>query len=337
MLMQAWFRLVILVAVGLVSYPAAFGQDKRSKPQSLAKDYIVGKWIAEGTVDGKAVTGFMRISPTAGGACLIYNWSYGPSPDKMVRGAALGGRDPNSTDFLEYCFESDGSHFISRFLDTPFPDIGVGHGERTGTINGKPYKGKLTVDRQGRAEFTFVASSDSGEDVRFTFRRVQEVAAVSQNYERLKALEDYIGDWVGEVTLVDDIPGFAKKGETVTNRPSLKWVLNKSAVQMDLTGISADGKAIDTRWLFGWDSSKNEIGYSGMDSGGSRSWGTLKKEGSDKWIWQMKWCSADTKEGSCTDVTTMQENNTVHVHEYTNCVADGKSQPDSKVVYKRVK
>ena len=197
---QASFALAALAFVGFVSCTVAVGQDTAATPKSLVGDYIVGNWKAEGTVDGKAVTGSMRVRPAAGGMCLIYNWSYGPSQDNMVRGLAVGGRDPKTTDFFEYTFESDGSHFISRYPGEAFPDTGVGYGERTGTVHGKPYKGKITVDRKGRDHFVYTVASEQGEDVEFTFRRVQAEQAVSPVYEHLKDLEDYIGNWVAEDT-----------------------------------------------------------------------------------------------------------------------------------------
>ena len=81
---------------------------------------------------------------------------------------------PRPTDFFEYSFESDGTQFISRYPGEAFPDTGVGYGERTVTVQGKPYNGKITVDRKGRDDFVFTVVSEQGEDEEFIFRRVQE-------------------------------------------------------------------------------------------------------------------------------------------------------------------
>lgn len=102
---------------------------------------------------------------------------------------------------------------------------------------------------------------------------MRKPAAVSPDYEHLKDMEDFIGTWIGEETLVDDIPGLAEKGEKVTHRPSLRWVLDKAAVQMDALTTTASGKSIEGRWLFGWDASNGEIWASGAHSGGVRYWG----------------------------------------------------------------
>ena len=315
----------------------ALGQDTATNPDSLAKDYVVGNWTAEGTVDGKAVTGSMRVRPAAGGMCLIYNWSYGSSQDNMVRGLAVGGRDPKTTDFFEYTFESNGSHFISRYPGEAFPDTSVGYGERTGTVHGKPYKGKITVDRKGRDHFVYTVVSEQGVDEEFTFRRIQEEQVVSPAYEHLKDLEDFVGDWVANDTLTEDMPGFAKKGEKVTFRATGRWIQNKSIMNTDFTATTAAGSANHERWIFGWDAVNKKIVYSGFDSLGGRVWGETKKVNPDRWIWESNWANADGTQGSLTGTMTMLDGNNTHDHQFTNSVVDGKPQPDGKLVYKRVK
>jgi len=337
MLSHASFRLAILLTVGFVVRTIAVGQDSAAKPKALADEYIVGNWSVEGTVSGKATKGTMHVRPAAGGTCLLYNWSYESTPDKTVRGLAVGAPDPKTTDFVEYCFESDGSHFISRFAAGASTDTGVGYGEQTGTYRGKPYRGKITVDRKGRDEFLFTVASEQGEDVKFIFRRVQDEQAVSPAYEHLKELEDYLGTWLAEETLNQELPGIAKKGDKVTYRAAFRWIQNKAMMQMDFAISVADGKNFSGRYLFGWDAGTKTIIESGFDSGGGRDWATLKKEGSDKWIWDAKWLGADGTQGSGIDTTTMLDDNNTHVHEYTNTTIDGKPQPDRKVVYKRVK
>ena len=245
---------------------------------------------------------------------------------------------PRRADFVEYSFESDGSHFISRYPGEAFPDTGVGYGERTGTVHGKPYQGQDHggPKRQGSTS-CYTVVSEQGEDEKFTFRRVQDEQVVSPAYEHLKDLEDFIGNWVAEETLNEDMPGLAKKGETVTyrasvsgyrTRPSCNWILpsRPPMARPSTHAISLAG----TPW-------NKKIVYSGFDTDGGRDWGTLKKESPDKWIWESNWCGADGTQGSGMDTTTMLDDNNTHVHEYTNGMVDGKPQPDRKVVYKRVK
>ncbi|MHB0959069.1 MAG: hypothetical protein ACYC0X_27330 [Pirellulaceae bacterium] len=334
---QACFTLTALAVVGFMSGTVAWCQDSTTTPKSFANDYMVGNWTVEGTFSGTVTKGTMRVRPAAKGLCLLYNWTVGSSQDDMDRGLGVACRDPETGEIVEYGFESDGTQFIQRYPAESFPDTGVGYGMRTGTIKGKPYKGKITVDRKGRDEFVFTVASEQGEDVKCVFRRVQDEQVVSPAYEHLKDLEDYVGNWVANDTLTEDMPGFAKKGETVTFRASILWVHNKSILQMDFVSAAPDGKSFEARWNFGWDAVNKKIVYSGFDSLGGRVWGSTKKESPDKWIWESNSAEADGKQGSGVNTTTLLEDNNTHVHEFTNGVVDGKPQPDGKLVYKRVK
>ena len=173
MLKQASFGLAVLTVVGLVLGAGAFAQDISAKPKSLADDPSVGNWSLEGTLDGKAVKGSMRVRPSAGGMCLILNWSYGSTQNDLVRGTAVEGLDLAKNQLVGYMFESDGSHFFDRYPNAPSLDSGTISGERTGVIHGKPYKGKITLERKGRDQTIFTVVSDRGEDVKLVFKRIQ--------------------------------------------------------------------------------------------------------------------------------------------------------------------
>ena len=193
------------------------------------------------------------------------------------------------------------------------------------------------MDRKGRGEFLFTVASEQGEDVKFTFRRVQDDQAVSPVYEHLKDLEDFIGNWVAEDTLTQDMPGFAKTGEKVTFHATARWIQNKAIMNIDFTATTAAGNATHERWIFGWDAANKKIVYSGFDSLGGRVWGDTRKENPDKWIWENNGVGSDGTQGSGIGTTTMLDNNNAHSHQFTNTIVDGKPQPDGKLVYKRVK
>ena len=195
--------------------------------------------------------------------------------------------------------------------------------------------GLFTIIDKDTHKYECTFNGDDGSDNSWHFTARRKPKTVSPNYEHLKVLEDFIADWVADETLSDDIPGVAKKGEKMTTRVSARWIANRGMMQLEITNIVSGGTTVESRWLLGWDSKNNEICYTGVDSIGGRDWGTLKKEGQDNWIWQMKWITPDGKEASCTDTMTVLENNSTHVHEYTHNVMDGKPQPDRKMVYKR--
>lgn len=323
-----------LAVVGFLSSALALAADAPAKPGSLARDYLVGNWDMEGMADGKAVKGTMQVRPSAGGKCLIYQWSFGSASGPKTRGTAVAGLDPAKARFFEFMFESDGSHYINSYPPPKNQDTGIIQGEREAVLQGKAYTARITVERKNRNEFLYTVASESHDDVTFTFRRV--VQAISPNVEHLKDLQDYLGTWVAEEILQQDVAGFGKKGEKAIYQPSLTWILNKAAMQMDYTA-TAGKTTFNVRWLFGWDNQKNAISYSGVATNGGRDWGTLKKVAPDKWVWEMKWITPDGKEASCTDVTTMLENNTIHRHQYTKGLLDGKPQPDRTLEFKRVK
>jgi hypothetical protein len=90
--------------------------------------------------------------------------------EEPLRGTAVGGLDPETGKFVEYCFSSNGWHFINRYPDPgEASDVGVGYGERSGTVYGKDYRGKITVDRTSRNRFVYTVASDGGEDEKPVF------------------------------------------------------------------------------------------------------------------------------------------------------------------------
>jgi hypothetical protein len=143
-------------------------------PSLLEDDYGIGRWTVEGSYRGDTVRGFMTVRPSAGGMCLIYNRTLRAAKNKVIRGSAVGGRDPKTGKFCEYIFESDGSHFINRYPDEEIGDVGTGHGEQTGTVMGEEYEGEITVERKGRDHFVYTVESNGRKDVELAFTRTTE-------------------------------------------------------------------------------------------------------------------------------------------------------------------
>jgi hypothetical protein len=171
MFRRAYLFIAALTITFQISCAISAAEKETAQPKSLDDDYVVGSWKVKGCLDGEAVMGSMQVRPSAGGMCLIFNWTLRAKGAEPIRGTAVGGLDPTSNEFVECCFESNGSHFINRYPGDPIEDEGVGYGERIGTIKGKEYKGKITVDRKGRDQFTYTVVSEKGEDVSLTFTR----------------------------------------------------------------------------------------------------------------------------------------------------------------------
>ena len=155
---------------------ATLAQDDVAKPESLENDYLVGAWTAEGEIFGDKMKGTMRVRTGAGDTCLILSWTLRGEGVNPLIGTALAGRDPKTNQFAEYCFESTGSHFVNRYeiKNDPSP-LGIGHGKRTGIINGEKYEGDITVDRKSADQFVFTVTSAKGEDAKLLFKRAKNV------------------------------------------------------------------------------------------------------------------------------------------------------------------
>lgn len=177
MLKSALTFLSAAILTGLLS-GAVLAQDDSTKPATLENDYLVGTWTAEGIVNGAQLKGTMRVRTGADNTCLILNWTLRGEGDTPLVGTALAGRDPKTNRFTEYCFESTGSHFVNRYeIKDNAPELGIGHGKRTGVIKGKEYKGDITVDRQSKDRFVYTVTSAKGEDGKLVFKRAKGVRA----------------------------------------------------------------------------------------------------------------------------------------------------------------
>ncbi|MGI6414806.1 MAG: hypothetical protein ACOX1P_03990 [Thermoguttaceae bacterium] len=167
---------LIIVAISSIwlASSLAGGQEKTSKLDALNENYMVGSWATDGTYFGKPFKGTLSARPGAGGSCLIYSWTFRTTGDEPIRGTAVGGLDPKTGQFVEYCFESDGSHFVSRYPGEAFPDTFVGYGERSGIMKGKEYAGKITVDRKNRDHFIYTVASEDTVALTMDCQRVKE-------------------------------------------------------------------------------------------------------------------------------------------------------------------
>jgi hypothetical protein len=102
------------------------------------------------------------------------------------------------------------------------------------------------------------------------------------NFEHLKAHGIVIGTWRYEGPLLEDVPGFAKKGSQCVDQSSWRWVLNKNAIEVTWRSEFEGGKTLSGRGLVGWNAADKKIMFGGMDSAGSMSIGTIAFEDDGK-------------------------------------------------------
>lgn len=75
----------------------------------------------------------------------------------------------------------------------------------------------------------------------------------------LKALKPIIGNWSCDGVLQEDVPAIGKKGDRLVVSSSHRWILGKSAIQLDWT-TEVNGKEVDRgRALIAWDAITSSI------------------------------------------------------------------------------
>lgn len=174
-MLQRLSATALIVTICFSCWSTALAQVEAGETKSLKDDYIVGAWTFEGTMGNKDVRGTMRVRTGAADTCLVFNWTTRTRGQEPVRATAIGGKDLQTGEWVEYNFESNQSHYIGRYkLDEKLGDVGKGYGKVSGIVNGRPYSGKITVDRKGRDHFIYLVDSNDGDDWKFDYRRAED-------------------------------------------------------------------------------------------------------------------------------------------------------------------
>ena len=150
----------------------AADEQKQATTKSLAENHIVGSWDIEGEIGGNPLNGTMRVRPGAGGLCLVYQWRFKVEGIGTFQATGIGGLDPETGKFAEYCFNSKGDHWVNRYQSDTVFDTGTGRGERTGTINGK-----ITTERKDENNFVYTLESENGPNMTLTYCRAKDQAS----------------------------------------------------------------------------------------------------------------------------------------------------------------
>lgn len=162
--------------------------------------------------------------------------------------------------------------------------------------------------------------------------------APESNYDHLKEFgEAFVGEWTGEFAFDCDIPGVIKEGDKVIVRSSIKWILNKTALEnnweADINGKPAgSGKA-----LIGWDRSARRIRSFGVGSFGGCGESTYEKVG-DKWIEANVGAGIEGRRYAGSTITTFSDDGNTHVAEGIGRTSiTGEVLPKLTITHKRVK
>ena len=162
----------------------------------------------------------------------------------------------------------------------------------------------------------------------------EEPAAVSEN---LKCFGPFIGNWLYEGPLQEDLKGMAEKDTNMVVQTSLKRILNGSAVERNWTIKFEGGAEISGKSLSGWDAKEEKIVQGDMNSNGSISVGSVTHDKAAKSLTiSLKGVDGEGKETSSEIVMTKtgKDTYTWKALERTGGLAEG---PSPIYEFKRVK
>jgi len=223
-------------------------------------------------------------------------------------------------------------------LDTTFTDtrwlatgnnVPIGHDEPVCVITSFVVLGERIM-KKSIATLTAVA-------VVLTCGWSYAVEQPGSNFEHLKAYAPLIGTWRYEGPLQEDVPDMGKKGTNIKIQVSLRWILNKSAIQESVSAQFQGGAKYEGKALIGWDSSKERIVRGGMNSLGGIGLGTVVFDGEGKTLTSTsQGVSGDGEKTSSTNVTTLtgKDTYTWQALRREGGLIEG---PSAKYTYQRVK
>jgi hypothetical protein len=157
--------------------------------------------------------------------------------------------------------------------------------------------------------------------------------APPSDYEQLKGLECFVGNWLGKGKVPEGAERWA--GEDITVPVSVKWALNKNALTVSWK-VEIRGKVAGRgRGFWYWDPSTKQIKSWALNSVGGHGQAIWTTQASG-WMWKQTGVEQDGRKTSMTTTVTVVTEDT-HLHKWQDYMIGGKPQPDQEIEYKRVK
>ena len=157
------------------------------------------------------------------------------------------------------------------------------------------------------------------------------------SYEHLKTFDGFIGKWVYEGPVQEDVPNLPGKNTPMVVGSSWKRIFNKAVVENEWALKFKDAPKVEGTSLYGWDAADKRIVEGSMDSLGGISVGTVFFSDDGKTLTiKAKTTEGDGTKTSGTIIMTLQNDDTF-VWQTTD--RQGRDlPPDSpKYTFKRVK
>ena len=151
--------------------------------------------------------------------------------------------------------------------------------------------------------------------------------------DRLKGLEPLIGSWVYDGVLQEDAPGLGKKGDSFKLTASHRWVLGKSAFQLDWKTDVGGKEANRGRALVAWDPASKTIMEWAVSTSGNHSGQWTHKDN----VWTYALCGIGSAGTMKENIVYSDIGSDSFMFQVTNRVVGGKELDDSaKYEFKRV-
>jgi hypothetical protein len=158
------------------------------------------------------------------------------------------------------------------------------------------------------------------------------------NYEHLKCFDQVIGNWVYEGPATEDVEGVVKKGQPIKIRLSYRWVLDKNAIETNISGeVNVEGGfKMAIKGMIVWDAKNEQIIDGSADSLGGHSLATVVYDKNAKTFTTTSQGVTGTGEDiSSRTVLTIKEKNAVVVQVFDR--KGGFAEGDGPALtYKRV-
>ena len=140
--------------------------------------------------------------------------------------------------------------------------------------------------------------------------------------------EQFVGRWIGEVTLIADFPGIGKKGEKIVNHLAIRWIADKRGLEDESFGGKGTSKS-----LYFLDPASKRIKLFSIDSGGTTGEYEIWKEGG-KWMWKGCGYLADGTKQEGKGVLVIEDGGNTYILEGTGTMGGTKTLP-LRDVYRR--
>ncbi|TWU41022.1 hypothetical protein [Novipirellula artificiosorum] len=317
----------IIVTLAFTALAVGFTSPAQADQPKIGT-YLVGDWSMAGQIDGEKFTGKMAVGRLADGQSLLYEWS-GKVNGIVTQGTLLGGIDPGSGKVVEHAF-AESNHFTNTYDKVLEDELGKATGKRVGTVNGKPFAGDIVVDRTSHDRFTYTVSSNGNVTVHFVFERIGKVGP---DYETLKAMEFFIGDWEATTTVQEDgldLGDLYQPGATENRYETWYWIEDKNYIGVKFGG-EIDGKEAHTGFeMVGVDPKSGKVVhwlFSKLGGSGTGTWKIGPKE--LRLNWNYRTAAGNFLKGVAYHKVVDEDTYTWQIRDMTE---DGKKLADTPVV-----